>query len=115
MMDFDTAFNRLLGFEGGYSNDAADPGGKTRFGITEAEARRHGYEGDMKSLPLETAKAIYRPSYWDACKCDELPEAIRYAVFDAAVNSGVGGWKPFRSVILESGATAVSSMPLILP
>ena len=87
-MDFDTAFNRLLGFEGGYSNDAADPGGATRFGITEAEARKHGYTGEMQELPQQFAKLIYESNYWDKCRCDDLPDGLRYAVFDAAVNSG---------------------------
>jgi lysozyme family protein len=43
----------------------------------------------MKDMPVGVAKAIYRKLYWDAVKADELPAAIRYAAFDAAVNSGV--------------------------
>jgi lysozyme family protein len=87
-MNFDRAFDLLLEHEGGYSDHVADPGGKTRFGITEAVAREAGYRGDMRALPLATAKAIYRVLYWEAVKADQLPGAIRYAVFDAAVNSG---------------------------
>ena len=34
-MNFDQAFTTLLGHEGGYSDHPADPGGKTRYGITE--------------------------------------------------------------------------------
>lgn len=89
-MNFDTAFTRLLGHEGGYSDHAADPGGKTRYGITEAVARTAGYRGDMRELPLDLAKRIYRTEYWDAVKAEQLPPGVRYAVFDAAVNSGVG-------------------------
>ena len=87
-MNFDQAFDILLGHEGGYSDHPADPGGKTRFGITEAVAREAGYRGDMRELPLDLAKRIYKDRYWDAVRAEELPEAIRYAVFDAAVNSG---------------------------
>lgn len=89
-MNFDTAFTRLLGHEGGYSDHAADPGGKTRYGITEAVAQRAGYRGDMRELPLDLARRIYRAEYWDAVRAEELPPGIRYVVFDAAVNSGVG-------------------------
>lgn len=89
-MTFDDAFDKLLGLEGGYSDHAADPGGKTRYGITEAVARAHGYTGDMRQLPVDLAKRIYRQSYWDRVRADELPGAIRYAVFDGAVNSGAG-------------------------
>lgn len=87
-MNFDQAFDILLRHEGGFSDHAADPGGKTRFGITEAVAREVGYRGDMRELPLDLAKRIYKDRYWDAVRAEELPEAIRYAVFDAAVNSG---------------------------
>lgn len=88
MMDFDTAFTTLLKHEGGFSDHPADPGGKTRYGITEAVAREAGYRGDMRELPLDLAKRIYKDRYWDAVRAEELPEAIRYAAFDAAVNSG---------------------------
>ena len=87
-MNFEDAFDKLLGLEGGYSDHAADPGGKTRYGITEAVARANGYTGDMRQLPVDLAKRIYRQSYWDRVRADELPEVIRYAVFDGAVNSG---------------------------
>lgn len=87
-MNFDQAFTTLLKHEGGFSDHPADPGGKTRFGITEAVAREAGYRGDMRELPIDLAKRIYKERYWDAVRADELPEAIRYAVFDAAVNSG---------------------------
>ena len=87
-MNFDQAFDILLRHEGGFSDHAADPGGKTRFGITEAVAREVGYRGDMRELPVDLAKRIYKDRYWDAVRAEELPAAIRYAVFDAAVNSG---------------------------
>lgn len=89
-MNFDAAFDLLLKHEGGYSDHAADPGGKTRFGITEAVAREVGYRGDMRELPLDLAKRIFKDKYWDAVKAEQLPPAVRYAVFDAAVNSGPG-------------------------
>lgn len=89
-MNFDAAFDLLLKHEGGFSNHAADPGGKTRYGITEAVAREVGYRGDMRELPLDLAKRIYKDRYWDAIKAEQLPAAARYAIFDAAVNSGPG-------------------------
>ena len=89
-MNFDEAFHHLLGHEGGYVNHPDDPGGETNWGVTKVVARQHGYEGLMKDMPVGVAKAIYRKSYWDAVRADELPPVVRYAVFDAAVNSGVG-------------------------
>lgn len=88
-MNFDIAFDRLMIHEGGYSDNPADNGGKTRYGVTERVARGHGYVGDMRQLPLSFAKTIYRKSYWDSIRADELPDALRFDTFDAAVNSGV--------------------------
>lgn len=87
-MEFDAAFDRLIGFEGGYANNAHDPGGETMFGVTNRVARAHNYRGDMRLLPRETAKAIYRSAYWDSIQADALPDGLRFDVFDAAVNSG---------------------------
>lgn len=88
-MTFDEAFDRLIGFEGGYSNNSADPGGETRFGITRRVALQEGYTGDMHLFPRELSKSIYKKRYWDAIHADQVPEAARYTVFDAAVNEGV--------------------------
>lgn len=87
-MTFDEAFHELLGHEGGYSDHASDPGGKTMWGVTEKVARAKGYTGDMRDLPVEFAKdKVYRPDYWNAVRADELPVPLRYPTFDAAVNS----------------------------
>lgn len=88
-MTFDEAFEILLEHEGGFSDHKADPGGKTKFGVTEAVAREVGYRGSMADLPLSLAKRIYKDKYWDAVQAEKLPAQVRYAVFDAAVNSGV--------------------------
>lgn len=86
-MTFDQAFDRLLKYEGGYSDQEGDPGGKTRYGITERVARDYGYLGEMKNFPIGYAKRIYKMAYWDAVFADEMPEVVRYALFDAAVHS----------------------------
>jgi lysozyme family protein len=88
-MNFDAAFDKLLKHEGNYANHPSDPGGKTMWGITEAVVRENGYTGDMRAMPLEMAKAIYKSKYWTACQAENLPADVRYVVFDGAVNSGV--------------------------
>jgi lysozyme family protein len=86
-MDFDQAFDRLIGNEGGYSNDAHDPGGQTRYGITIREARAHRYTGDMRALPIDFAKKIYKEDYWDII--GDAHPAIKFQAFDFGVNAGV--------------------------
>lgn len=88
-MNFDTAFDRLIGHEGGYSNHPDDPGGETMWGITKTVALRNGYTAPMADMPRDTAKDIYRRQYWDTIHADALPDSLRFAVFDGAVNSGV--------------------------
>ena len=87
-MNFDKAFDRLLGHEGGFVDHPRDPGGATRWGITQRVARAHGYQGEMRELPVAEARRIARIAYWDAVRADEVPDAVRYDLFDAAYNSG---------------------------
>jgi len=87
-MSFDNAFDRLIGNEGGYSNDPADPGGETMWGVTARVARACGYTGPMKDMPRDTAKSICRKLYWTPLRLDELPDAIGFHVLDANYNGG---------------------------
>ena len=92
MAGFDAAFEELILVEGGYSDDPADSGGKTCYGITEATAREHGYAGQMNALPLSEAKRIYKAGYWDSLRLDEvaaLSEPIAKEMFDTGVNCGI--------------------------
>lgn len=84
-MNFDQAFERLLGHEGGYVLDSRDPGGETNWGIS----KRSYPAVDIKALTQDGAKAIYRRDFWAPVRADELPDLVRFDVFDAAVNSGV--------------------------
>lgn len=89
---FDTAVNKVLSMEGGYSNNPSDPGGETSFGITLSTARAAGYAGSMKFLPLETAKRIYKEMYWDALSLDTVnavSESLAEELFEMSVNMGV--------------------------
>lgn len=84
-MDFDAAFEALLGHEGGYVNNRHDPGKETKYGISRAS-----YPGeDILGMTLERAKTIYARDYWGPAGCDAMPEGARLQVFDTAVNSGV--------------------------
>jgi len=91
---YDEALARLLVHEGGYSNHPSDPGGPTNWGITIFDARAYWKKdataADVRDMPVEVAKDIYRSRYWAAMRCDELSPGIDYAAFDYGVNSGIG-------------------------
>lgn len=89
---FDRALQNLLGMEGGYVDHPADPGGKTRYGVTEAVARKHGYTGSMRSFPLDLAVKIYAQDYWNPFDLDTIPShEVAELLFDMAVNMGGRG------------------------
>ena len=82
-MDFDKAFDRLMGNEGGYSNNPRDPGGETNWGIS----KRSYPHTDIRALTRDDAKAIYMRDFWEPL--GDADPAIKFQVFDFAVNSGI--------------------------
>lgn len=88
MNSFDDAFVALMGNEGAYSNNPADPGGETMWGITARVARANGYTGEMRMLPQSIAKQIAKMVYWDPYYCDQFDPRVAFQVFDAAYNGG---------------------------
>lgn len=90
-IDVDALIEALLEREGGYVANAADKGGPTRFGITEAGARANGYRGSMRQLPRDEAAAIYERLYWLRPKLDEVAQrsgGVAVELFDTGVNMG---------------------------
>ena len=89
-LSFKQIFDRLIGHEGGYVNDPRDPGGETNWGVTKRTAQANGYTGDMKTMTRQQAYEIYHRAFWVRYQCDQMPPAIAYQFFDAAVNHGFG-------------------------
>jgi lysozyme family protein len=92
-MDPTPLIDELIAREGGYVSHPADRGGPTRYGITQATARAHGYTGDIAKLPLATATAIYRADYWTKPGLDglaTLAPKVTAELFDTGVNMGTG-------------------------
>lgn len=82
-MNFDLAFTRLLGNEGGYTNNPNDPGGETNWGIS----KRSYPDEDIANMTQERAKVIYLRDFWNPI--GEVHPAIKFQAFDFAVNSGI--------------------------
>jgi hypothetical protein len=105
---FDVCMPFIFKAEGGYSDNPADPGGPTNFGITIATLR--AYEGDpnltaddVKKLTRTVAREIYRTAYWNRMQCGALPAGLDLEVFDFGVNSG-----PAESVKTLQGLVGVT-------
>ena len=84
-MNFDIAFDRLIGHEGGYVNDPNDPGGETNWGIS----KRSYPDVDIKALTRDEAKAIYRRDFWDYIHAEKLHDGVAWQAMDFAINSGI--------------------------
>ncbi|WP_230280281.1 glycoside hydrolase family 108 protein [Croceicoccus sp. Ery15] len=81
----------LLAVEGGYVNNPLDPGGATNHGITEAVARKCGYRGDMKVLPVQFAADCYVREYIDKPGFRAIVELDPYLgeeMVDSGANAG---------------------------
>lgn len=101
MMNFNLApeplgfqfIDAVLGHEGGYTNNQADRGGETNWGVTLETARKYGYVGAMLDMTREQAIAIYVSLFWSN-RFDKIAAAgfprLSYALLDFGVNSGPG-------------------------
>lgn len=85
--------NGIIDVEGGYVDDPADSGGKTKYGITKRTARFYGFKGKMKNLTRDYAFMIYAKLYWDQLRLDDieaLSKRIAEELADTGVNLGPG-------------------------
>lgn len=78
--------------DGGYTNDPADPGGETKWGISK---RAHP-ELDIANLSVAEAIKIYKKDYYDVYTKRAIPldldtcsSDFAVAIFDTGVNCGV--------------------------
>lgn len=96
--EFTRALTFVLRWEGGWSDNAADPGGATMHGITlatftawrAAQYQPAPTKAELKAISDDEVTAIYWYWYWLKAGCDTLAWPLSLAHMDAAVNTGVG-------------------------
>jgi lysozyme family protein len=84
-MTFDIAFNRLMATEGGLVNNRADPGGLTKYGLSQ----RSYPSLNIAALTLDEARQVYLVDFWNRIQADTLFDGVAFQLFDFAVNSGI--------------------------
>ncbi len=109
-MTLDQIIDATIKAEGGYVNDPTDRGGATKYGITQAVAGANGYTGDMRDLPLQTARDIYRSEYAIKPGFVEFPSDIAAELFDTGVNMGTSTATKF----LQRAVNALSGSGLVV-
>lgn len=101
MSDFDKAIETVLSHEGFYSNDPADKGGATKYGVSLRFLQSLGESlgdidsdgdvdiQDIKSLTLDEAKRIYRSQWWDKFGYSQIrDDSLATKVLDLSINMG---------------------------
>ncbi len=106
MQTFPDCIAHVLAAEGGLVNDPKDPGGVTKFGISQ-----RSYPAlNIRALTLDEAKAIYQRDYWAPIQGEALPAGLDLLVLDHAVNAG-----PARAVRLLQHLVGVPEDGLMGP
>lgn len=106
MTNFEKCQNFVLKWEGGLTDDAADSGGLTKYGVSWAylkdiEKSRPSVLRDIlgtgtvtrqtiKDLTKDQAWRLFKYSFWDPFKLDEMPLAVALCAYDMNVNHGAG-------------------------
>lgn len=112
MADFNSFFPTLLKHEGGFVDDAADPGGATNKGVTLGTFRQCaqsllGIEPSLDNLRKLTdaqAGTIYKALYWDKVHGDEIAlQPLANIVFDFQVNAGANAARLLQRVLNDQG------------
>lgn len=90
MSDFKVAILTVLKHEGGFVNNPHDPGGATKFGISQRYLQIQGYEDkNIQQLSQEEAIQIYQTDWWDKHNYGAIThQIIATKLFDLAVNMG---------------------------
>lgn len=107
--DFDKAMQFVLDAEGGYSNDPNDPGGATMKGITHGEYDKYRQEKglpaqDVRNISDEEMKDIYYNKYYAPSGAADVKDPkLALAIFDTAVNMGLGGLQNVKSRVSNAG------------
>jgi len=93
MADFWKAMYYVLDWEGGYSNDPADRGGATNYGITQSTLTRYinthpgaRVPDRVERIGIKDAEEIYKADYWKFDKIES--QSIATKLFDISINMG---------------------------
>lgn len=86
-----------LRWEGGWSDNPADPGGATMKGITistyrawqKQRGKSEPTKEELRNIPDSEVEKIYHDWYWIPSKAYQMPWPMCLAQFDLAVNGGV--------------------------
>lgn len=117
LVDFEKAYDFIIGYEGGYSNNPIDRGGETYKGIAKRYSKTWAgwlvidNEKNNTKFPScllqnitldHLVKKHYREKYWDPLLLDDvLFQDVANELFDIAVNLGIHRAAIFLQIALN--------------
>ena len=123
MADYNSSFQKVLSYEGGYVNDPDDPGGETYKGIArkmnskwdgwvlvDLLKQKPGFPANLDKDTEQQGKIndFYRVNYWDAILGDQITEqTVATSIFDFAVNAGVKTSACLTQMVVDATADGV--------
>ncbi len=102
----------IVAREGGWSDDPADPGGATNYGVTIGTLRRLGLDldrdgavttRDLRRLTRAEAAGIFVEHYFRRPGIDRLPRVLHAPVFDMQVNAGSQAIRLLQRLLARMG------------
>lgn len=114
-MNFEQAFQRLLGHEGEFQSDPEDRANWTSGvkGVGLLKGTKYGISAmsypheDIKNMTVERARQTYLRDFWVPAGCDLVPQPIKYVLFDTAVHTSMPG-RPKAAVKMLQRAAGVT-------
>jgi lysozyme family protein len=117
MADFEKAYRKTMGNEGGYTNDPKDLGGETYKGISKIyhplwdgwdiinrakQDSNFPYNLDENLELQHNVENFYKAKYWDVNRLDDVrDQTVAEELFDTGVNMGIGRAARFLQIALN--------------
>ena len=116
--DVEQLVEALLDRNADWAVGAGGTDGPTRFGISEAVARAHGYAGPMRRLPRADAARICTRLYWLRPRFDQVAKRsprIAAELFESGANLGPAVAATFLQRVLTALNRNAGDYPDLVP
>lgn len=99
--------DKAVATEGGYTDNPADLGGPTIWGITERVARKNGFTANMQTMSRQIAQTIYLREYVQAPGFDRV-HAINPLIAAELIDTGINCGQPTAAMMLQRALNALN-------
>lgn len=98
MADFEKAIALTLVHEGGFVDNPADPGGATKYGVTQKDMPGV----NIADITPAQATEYYREHYWKPLYSEIVDQSVASKLFDMGVLFGIGEAVKLLQIVLQT-------------